>query len=350
MSNFNQDESRTDQELRPSRRRLSSDEMIAVALAFTGIGSILFWTLGLKTSPMNLTGLTNGSPFATIDSGTQATPGITAPGTPGISSEVPANPNGKLGATAEDLTTNSPESDRRNLTSVASAPTDQLSNQDINPTPQPKTGDLSTVAPLAAGTIAANPGTVDNPGKPKFFSDVPDDFWAKSAIVALSSRGIISGVDNNTFQPNKQITRAEFAGMIQKGFERVKVKDAINFTDIQSGYWAATAIDEATQTGFMTGYPGGVFKPDQSIPRVELLSAIATGINLKSSGDPVQILSKYSDGKDLPKWAISKVSSAVEAGLVLPNTTQLGLNQIATRADAAFYIHQALIKEGKIKP
>lgn len=363
MSDFNQDESRTDQELRPSRRKLSSDEMIAVALAFTGIGSILFWTLGLKTSPINLTGLTNGSPVATIDSRTQASPGITAPGTSGISSEVSVNPSGKLGATAEGLTTNSPESDGRKLTSIASAPTAQPSNQDINAanpqnlsttpiaaTTPARTGDLQTVAPLAAGTIATNPGTVDNPGKPKLFSDVPDNFWAKSAIVALSSRGVISGLDNNTFQPNKQITRAEFAGMIQKGFEKVKVKDAIKFTDIKSGYWAATAIDEATQTGFMTGYPGGVFKPDQSIPRLEMLSAIATGINLQSNSDPVQILSKYSDGKDMPKWAISKVSSAVEAGLVLPNTTQLGLNQIATRADAAFYIYQALIKEGKIRP
>ena len=354
MSDFNQDESRTDQELRPSRRRLSSDEMIAVALAFTGIGSILFWTLGLKTSPINLTGLTNGSPFVTVDSGTKASPEITAPGTS-------ANPNGKLGATADGLTANSTESDRTKLTPIVPATTEQRSNQDPNAanpqnlstapiaaTTPSKTGDLSTVAPLAAGAIVA--GTIENPGKPKFFSDVPDNFWAKPAIVALSSRGVISGLENNTFQPNKQITRAEFAGMIQKGFEKTKVKDAIKFTDIKNGYWGETAIDEATQTGFMTGYPGGVFKPDQSIPRVEMLSAIATGINLKPNSDPVQVLSKYSDGKDLPKWAISKVSSAVEAGIVLPNTTQLGPNEIVTRADAAFYIYQALIKEGKIRP
>lgn len=343
MSDFNQDESRTDQELRPSRRRLSSDEMIAVALAFTGIGSILFWTLGLKTSPINLTGLTNGSPFVTIDSGTNASPEIAAPGTAGISFEAPANPNGKLGATADDLTTNSTESDRAKLIPVVPAAT-----APIAATPPSNPDDLSKVAPLAAGAIAV--GTIENPGEPKFFSDVPDDFWAKPAIVALSSRGVISGLDNNTFQPNKQITRAEFAGMIQKGFEKAKVKDAIKFTDLKNGYWATTAIEEATQTGFMAGYPGGVFKPDQSIPRVEMLSAIATGINLKPNSDPVQVLSKYSDGKDMPKWAISKVSSAVEAGLILPNSTQLAPNQIATRADAAFYIYQALIKEGKIKP
>jgi hypothetical protein len=345
MSDFNQDESRTDQELRPSRRRLSSDEMIAVALAFTGIGSILFWALGLKTSPINLTGLTNGLPFATIDSGTKASLGITAPDTTGISSEASANPNEKLGATADDLTTNSTDSDRAKLTPIVPATT-----APIAATTQSNTGDLPKVAPLAAGTIAANLGTVENPGKPKFFSDVPDDFWAKPAIVALSSRGVISGMDNNTFQPNKQITRAEFAGMIQKGFEKAKVKDAIKFTDIKNGYWAETAIDEATQTGFMAGYPGAVFKPDQSIPRVEMLSAIATGINLKPNSDPIGVLSKFSDGKDMPKWAISKVSSAVEAGLVLPNMTQLDPNKIATRADAASYIYQALIKEGKIKP
>lgn len=344
MSDFNQDESRTDEQLRRSRRKISSDEMIAMALAFTGIGSILFWTLGLKTSPINLTALTNGSPFSTVDSGTKASPGMTATDTTGISSEPTGSPTTKLGETGTSLTTTPTESDRLKPAAMSApiipATPNAPSNQDANVAiPQP-----------AAAPIAANLGTVENPGKPKFFSDVPDDFWAKPAIAALSSRGVISGLDNNTFQPDKQITRAEFAGMIQKGFEKTKVKDVIKFTDIKDGYWATTAIDEATQTGFMTGYPEGVFKPDQSIPRLEMLSAIATGMNLKPNSDPVQILSKYSDGKDMPKWAISKVSSAVEAGLISPNATQLGPNKIATRADAASYIYQALIKEGKIKP
>ncbi len=344
MSDFNQDESRTDEQLRRSRRRLSSDEMIAMALAFTGIGSILFWTLGLKTSPINLPALTNGSPFSTVDSGTKVSPGMTATDTTGISSEPTGSPTPKLGETGTSLTTAPTESDR-----LKPAP---LSAPILPATPNaPSNPDANVASPQpAAAPIAANLGTVENPGKPKFFSDVPDDFWAKPAIAALSSRGVISGLDNNTFQPDKQITRAEFAGMIQKGFEKTKVKDVIEFTDIKDGYWATTAIDEATQTGFMTGYPEGVFKPDQSISRLEMLSAIATGMNLKPNSDPVQLLSKYSDGKDMPKWAISKVSSAVEAGLISPNATQLGPNKIATRADAASYIYQALIKEGKIKP
>ena len=360
MSDFNQDESRTDQDLRPSRRRLSSDEMIAMALAFTGIGSILIWTLGLKTSPINLTALTNGSPFATVESGTKASPGTV--GTTGIASEAPAtSPNAKLDAAS------SPESNRgKPAPAVAPAAMAQATNAEppaeetpltapiaaapTQSTTQPIKDDSVKVAPPAAGAIAANSGTVEKPGKPKFFSDVPDNFWAKPAIAALSSRGVISGLDNNTFQPDKQITRAEFAGMIQKGFEKAKVKDAMKFTDIKGGYWATAAIDEATQTGFMNGYPGGVFKPDQSIPRLEMLSAIATGMNLKPNSDPIGVLSKFSDGKDMPNWAISKVSSAVEAGIILPNATQLGPNQIATRADAASYIYQAMIKDGKIKP
>ena len=354
MSDFNQDESRTDQELPPSRRRLSSDEMIAMALAFTGIGSILFWTLGLKTSPINLTGLTNSSPFATVDSGTKASPGA-AIGTTATSSEAPASPSAKLDAAGTSLTTNSTESNRAKPAPVTPAAQDPNAETPSTApiaaaTPQPTKADSLKVAPSPAGTIVANPGTVENPGKPKFFSDVPDNFWAKPAIAALSSRGVISGLDNNTFQPDKQITRAEFAGMIQKGFEKAKVKDAMKFADIKGGYWAAAAIDDATQTGFMNGYPGGVFKPDQSIPRLEMLSAIATGMNLKANSDPIGVLSKFSDGKDMPNWAIPKVSSAVEAGLVLPNATQLGPNKIATRADAASYIYQAMIKDGKIKP
>ncbi|OCA88908.1 S-layer homology domain-containing protein [Pseudobacillus wudalianchiensis] len=56
------------------------------------------------------------------------------------------------------------------------------------------------------------------------FKDVPANFWAKEEISAVTSNSLMIGFQNNTFQPNKPITRAEFAITIYR------VKEAARFT------------------------------------------------------------------------------------------------------------------------
>ncbi|MEB3293778.1 MAG: S-layer homology domain-containing protein, partial [Synechococcales bacterium] len=72
--------------------------------------------------------------------------------------------------------------------------------------------------------------------------------------------------------------------------------------------------------------------------------------NLKPQGDPVQALSPYTDAQAVPKWATPKLATAINAGIVGQEDDRLEPNKPATRADAAAYIYQALVKEGKIKP
>ncbi len=363
MSDFNRDDSQVepstaDQESR-RRKKLSSDELIALFLAFTGIGTILFWTLGQKTSPVNLGSLGNGgTPFMSGDT-RSATPNGTTNGNvsvPDVKTEAkPASAS--LGATSIA----SPDGKRSPVVAPPADSTEPITSPAQSNKPEEPNGATSnpdsSKVPIAPAAIASNTtalkspqGTVEQPGKPKTFSDVPDSLSTKPAILALSSRGVITGFEDGTYKPDQPINRGQFAAMVQKAFDKPQIKEAMTFTDIKSASPMKPAIEEATRSGFMNGYPNGEFKPDQSIPRLEMLSAIATGLNLKPQGDPVQSLAKYSDGADIPKWAIPKVSSAVDAGIVLPSVTQLEPKKVATRADAASYIYQALIKEGKIKP
>jgi S-layer homology domain len=381
MTDFNQDDRITPPVVPPQdqtrRKRLSSDELIALFVAFTSIGGILFWTLSQRTSPLSLGSLTSGTPSLSNGNGASTVP---TPSSEGV--QFNGTSSGKASSVSD---TNLKPSDSTSTSSnQGSAPTphqaatDPQANSKTNSQTNPPTqsDQASSIAPTlsptlsptmtaaaggAAGAIAnsakpssspanSDKGTLTSPIPAKPFSDVPNDFWAKDAIAALSSRGVINGFSDNTFKPEQPINRAEFAGIVQKAFEKPKTKDVKKFTDIKEGFWGASAIDEATQTGFMNGYPGGVFKPEQVIPRLEMLSAIATGMNLKPQGDPTQTLARYRDAKDLPNWAVPKVSSAIDAGISVPNSTLLEPTKPATRADAAAFIYQALIKDGKIKP
>lgn len=181
------------------------------------------------------------------------------------------------------------------------------------------------------------------------FSDVSSNYWASQYIQALAARDIISGFPDGTFRPNDPVTRAQFAAMIRKAFSRSQVRNAIRFADVPTNYWAYTAIEEAYTTGFLTGYPGNVFNPEQNIPRVQVLVSLANGLNYSSAATVESTLQFYNDAAAIPGYARSSIAAATEKQIVVnyPNVRQLNPNQVATRAEVAAFIYQALVSAGQ---
>lgn len=189
--------------------------------------------------------------------------------------------------------------------------------------------------------------------KPPEFSDVPKDSREYKILIIIATRGIVSGYEDGTFRPENPVTRAEFASMLEKTFDAKKVAESLKFGDIPADYWAVGAIDEATQTGFLKGYPQQIFQPTQKIPRVQVLVSLASGLNLTPKSDPEKTLqTAYADAKDIPQWARAKVAAATEIGLVFSNNgaaKDLNPNQEATRSDIALLMYQALEIAGAVE-
>ena len=183
------------------------------------------------------------------------------------------------------------------------------------------------------------------------FPDVSDQYWATAFIDALSARELLSGFPNGTFQPDKPMTRAELAAQISKVFTLAAQQKALNFEDIPETYWAASEIKKTVIAGFMRGYPAETFKPDQSVSRVQVLVAIVSGLGLTLNAEPMSVLRRYQDWDEIPNWAIAKVATATEIGLVVnyPNLERFRPNQPATRAEVAAIMNRALVHLGKLE-
>jgi hypothetical protein len=190
------------------------------------------------------------------------------------------------------------------------------------------------------------------PAKPINFVDVPQDFWARPFIDALSARGIVNGFTTGYFRPNQLVTRAEFAALLQQAFDKTPGQSTTVFKDVPSDFWAVPAIDKATKAGFLKGYPGNLFQPQQQIPRAQVLVALATGLNLAPPSNPTQVLQFYKDAAQIPNYATEKIAAATTSGLVVnyPDPNLLNPNQNATRAEVTAIIYQALVKAGKVQP
>ncbi|MDY6900430.1 MAG: DUF1565 domain-containing protein [Cyanobacteriota bacterium] len=193
--------------------------------------------------------------------------------------------------------------------------------------------------------VAANVNPI--PGGATAFTDVAPNYWAKSYIEALASKGVIAGFPDGTFKPNEPVTRAQFAAIINKAFTPQAQQQATNFRDVSTNFWAYSAIQTATRSPFLAGYPNNTFRPQLEIPRVQVLVSLANGLGLTTNNP--NVLSVYSDAAQIPDWAQNSVAAATAKQLVVnyPTANQLNPSRQATRAEVAAFVYQALVNAGQ---
>jgi uncharacterized lipoprotein YddW (UPF0748 family) len=187
---------------------------------------------------------------------------------------------------------------------------------------------------------------------PPRFSDI-QTHWARLFIEGLATRGIISGFPDGTFRPDRTMNRAEFAAILQKAFTQPKKRQYVPFVDVPAKFWAAPAIQNAYETGFLSGYPGNRFRPEANISRLEVLISLVTGLDIPTtSGSALKLLlpELYQDAAQIPTYATEKIKAATAAEIVVnyPNVKQLKPLEAATRADVVAFVYQALVYLEKV--
>lgn len=116
------------------------------------------------------------------------------------------------------------------------------------------------------------------------FDDVDSSTWYATAVNTLGSLGIIAGVGDNQFAPERSITRAEFA-TIATQFAHVQAVDVDSFSDVNEGDWFYNYVATAAQYGWIGGYPDGTFKPNNSITRAEVTTIVNQMLGRSADAD-----------------------------------------------------------------
>lgn len=200
---------------------------------------------------------------------------------------------------------------------------------------------LSSLA-LSVALVAA---TVPIPSMAAPFTDT-SGHWAQQAIENLSQKGILTGYPTGEFRPEGRVTRAEFATMLVKAqnlgnrFE----DNGSNFIDVPRSFWAYQPIEIVSDKGLVSGYPGGYFKPGQSISRAEAMAILASvaGAPFPTQAEASSILRDFSDSHQVPQWAERAVAAAVQSGIFtnFPSSGLIEPNRPATRAEVAMMTQQ----------
>ena len=108
------------------------------------------------------------------------------------------------------------------------------------------------------------------------YSDIDESKYI-SQIEQLTAIGIFSGDGDGRFNPQTEITRAEFAKIVCSldiiGWDMANSGES-PFKDLDSSHWAYGYIYYVTNRGFMAGYTDGTFRPDEPITVIEAVKVL----------------------------------------------------------------------------
>ena len=200
-------------------------------------------------------------------------------------------------------------------------------------TPRPV---IPTSNPSSGGGIYSGSGInrpVHNQEQTAGFADIAGH-WAEEDIKIMYQKGIITGVTNTIFEPDREVTRAEFATMIVKSLG-ITSEISAGFKDVTPGVWYESYVNAAAQAGLIVGF-SGEFRPDDLITREEMAVILAKAYQYLGKQAVEGGIEKFSDKDDISDWAYSYVDAVTAAGLIQGITSEtFAGKEHATRAQAA---------------
>lgn len=180
------------------------------------------------------------------------------------------------------------------------------------------------------------------------FSDLGEATWAASSIKALAEKGIVSGRGDGKFYPNDTVTREEFVKIIVTAFDALDENAAASFDDVATDRWSYKYIATANRLGLVTGLDDTTFNPTGIITREDMAVIMHRAMKLASVDEEDYSLD-FADADEIAGYAKDavaqlsgkKIINGMGDGTFAPKAT-------VTRAQAAKVVYELLALIGGV--
>ena len=168
------------------------------------------------------------------------------------------------------------------------------------------------------------------------FADVPTDAYYYEAVKWAAKKGITGGIGNGLFGPNQPCTRAQIVTFLWRAAGSPEPKAMSSFADVSTDAYYAKAVAWAVENGITTGTGDGKFSPDATCTRAQsvtfLFRAIGKLVDSKAEFSDVLTDSYYANAV---AWAVENgVTNGIGDGLFGPDNS-------CTRAQIVTFLYRA---------
>ena len=190
---------------------------------------------------------------------------------------------------------------------------------------------------MPAGKVEVKATFMEDNSMLNFFYDVPNNAYFYEAVKWAVKNGITTGVGNDLFAPEQPCTRAQIVTFLWRAAGSPEPKGtASGMTDVVSGSYYEKAVAWAIENGITTGTTTSTFSPDATCTRAQAVTFLARALSAKASGK-----AEFSDVPadsyfaDAVAWAAANgVTNGIGDGLFGPDNS-------CTRAQIVTFLFRA---------
>ena len=189
---------------------------------------------------------------------------------------------------------------------------------------------------MPAGKVEVKATFMEDNSMLNFFYDVPNNAYFYEAVKWAVENGITTGVGNDLFAPEQPCTRAQIVTFLWRAAGSPEPKAMSSFADVSTDAYYAKAVAWAVENGITTGTGDGKFSPDATCTRAQsvtfLFRAIGKLVDSKAEFSDVLTNSYYANAV---AWAVENgVTNGIGDGLFGPDNS-------CTRAQIVTFLFRA---------
>ncbi|UQZ35509.1 hypothetical protein C2I18_19470 [Paenibacillus sp. PK3_47] len=177
------------------------------------------------------------------------------------------------------------------------------------------------------------------------FKDVSSGHWYNDAVSYMAARGMVNGTGGSLFAPGNKVTRADFLMMIMNAYGIAADPSAtVNFADAGNKYYSGY-LAAARNLGLVSGMGDNQFKPEAAISRQDMsviFYNILKHLGELPSGNNGISYDGFADTAAVSGYAVDAMKALVEAGFIAGDHNKLAPGDVATRAQAAQLLYNAI--------
>ncbi len=174
------------------------------------------------------------------------------------------------------------------------------------------------------------------------FSDVKSSDWFYTSVNYVADKGIMQGTSSTKFAPTTSLSRAMGVTLLYRVAGKPSVSGVnIPFNDVQSGQWYTDAVKWAYKNGIVNGKTTTSFATNDNITRAEFATILNRYSDFMNYKLPVNRSNFVTDAAEIPMWAFAAVNVMYKAEII--NGKDGGIfdpNANITRAEAAAMIER----------
>lgn len=176
------------------------------------------------------------------------------------------------------------------------------------------------------------PVTTVTPEGELAFDDLSTVPWAVTSIEYLAKKGVVNGVSENNFAPDRSVKREEFVKLLIEALDVPEDTTSKTFGDVSDDAWYHNYVIQAYASGLVMGVDDATFGVGQPITREQLCTMVYRAmqlmdINIESEQNEVS----FTDSTEISDYAKDAVTSLFRAGIV----NGMGDGRFAPKAEAS---------------